>query len=937
MFQALADDVEQRRRQILKIIDEEILEVRRLTNQSRKDPDLMLRLAELNLEKARLWREKENQDYLKLPEKVRRKAKKSNYFKRSNTYFNKANKVCIEITKRFRNYSRMGEVYYILGFNAKESNNAKKASKYLSLATRNSKKKSIKIKTQVTLAEVYYNQKKYQKAIPLYEKSLKTIKDKWWTKDSFNLAWCYFQTNRYSKAINLMKQVYQKSASTKFIDMRSEVARDIGLFYATSGKIKEGISFYQNLDVDFSGKLISIARNLVTQGQFMRAGTVLGHAEKYEKDPKKRVEIHIEQLYLFERDNKMNSHRRVARELYKSSQKKLLDSTELKRFIFQLEKVAATLQRQVISKTYRRVIKVRRAKASQAIEYFNYLAKIEPKKSEEFLFLKAETAYAAKLNKEAFLYYRDSFNFSEKLKKPKFLSKSMDGMLVTLSLKVNSSSKNNIETFEAFLRNWKKGKKAKGIYTRLFNNYISVNNYTKAKDVLERYRDQYPKDYKTQEAMIAKLMDIDRKKKDNNAIRAWISSIDAGKYAVSGKFSRKLKELLTTIQIEDVQQQLNKGKKKDALVGYHKILQDPYSTKRSKINAKYNLSALYFELNDPENAYKWSISAIDEMEVKDVLQFSTSFVTIANFLFTSLEYEKSANLSQKYMLKICKKFHKKKNISFKNAIFIYLADGKVREAEQLVKRARKCKIRRKNIDLAEFEILREHRKRRNWNRHEYYVNKLSRSKFYRARMIDEYLYLMSLHRKFSNKDKEQNYKKKAWNLYYKAKKSKEIISMNSLDYFASFMVNRMEKTAEKIQKIKYAFPEKVFAARQQQKLKLLEKLTSQASDVQAIGSGVGIVNSFKILQDSYLGVAAELLSFDPPKKSKEYVVAFKKDMKNLSLQITKAADQYRAEAIRAIKSNLILNKNNFYFQPGKFPIKFFGEESALLMDRGGNK
>jgi len=293
-----------------------------------------------------------------------------------------------------------------------------------------------------------------------------------------------------------------------------------------------------------------------------------------------------------------------------------------------------------------------------------------------------------------------------------------------------------------------------------------------------------------------------------------------------------------------------------------------------------------------------------------------------------------------YLKNILQKFaekHKKKDISFKNAVFIYLADGNIKAAEALVKKASKCRIRKKNIELAEFEIMREHRNKRNWNRHEFYVNKLSRSKFYQSRMIDEYLFLMNLHRKFANSEKADRYKKKSWRLYYKAKKDKENISMNSLDYFSAFMVENMQRTANKISKIKYAFPEKVFAKRQQNKLKLLEKLTTQASDVQGIGSGVGIVNSFKILHDSYLAVANELLTFTPNGKTKEYVAAFKKDMQKLSSQIGQAAMQYRNEALRAIKDNSILNKNNFYFQKGKLPVKYYGDESTLLMDRGGNK
>ncbi|MBT4791824.1 MAG: hypothetical protein HON90_09660, partial [Halobacteriovoraceae bacterium] len=84
-FQSLAKiDIEKRRTQILNIIDEELDEVKRLARQGGNlDPDLVLRRAELNLEKARLYREKENQSYLKLPVKKRIKVNKKRYFSTS--------------------------------------------------------------------------------------------------------------------------------------------------------------------------------------------------------------------------------------------------------------------------------------------------------------------------------------------------------------------------------------------------------------------------------------------------------------------------------------------------------------------------------------------------------------------------------------------------------------------------------------------------------------------------------------------------------------------------------------------------------------------------------------------------------------------------------------------------------------------------------------
>lgn len=60
----------------------------------------------------------------------------------------------------------------------------------------------------------------------LYELALKTKRDKWWTKDAFNLAWSYFKTGRYDKAIDTMTSSYELSKNSKFIDMSKSIERD---------------------------------------------------------------------------------------------------------------------------------------------------------------------------------------------------------------------------------------------------------------------------------------------------------------------------------------------------------------------------------------------------------------------------------------------------------------------------------------------------------------------------------------------------------------------------------------------------------------------------------------------------------------------------------------------------------------------------------------
>src|SRR5437868_13967792 len=90
--------MDERRKKILGIIDEELSEVSRLAKQQNyRSPETVLRLSELNLEKARLWRETENESYLSIPPEERRGLNKASYFKQSNEYFKAANTAALNL------------------------------------------------------------------------------------------------------------------------------------------------------------------------------------------------------------------------------------------------------------------------------------------------------------------------------------------------------------------------------------------------------------------------------------------------------------------------------------------------------------------------------------------------------------------------------------------------------------------------------------------------------------------------------------------------------------------------------------------------------------------------------------------------------------------------------------------------------------------------
>ena len=145
-----------------------------------------------------------------------------------------------------------------------------------------------------------------------------------------------------------------------------------------------------------------------------------------------------------------------------------------------------------------------------------------------------------------------------------------------------------------------------------------------------------------------------RAKKDYSKVKFYVAAINDGQFKVSKKYADALISLMTKIQIEGVQQSLEKGDKDVALKGYHKIYESSDSTQKAKVNAAYNLSALYYELGETTQSYEWGVTALNEMEAADVIKFADSYITIAAGLFLKQKFSESADMSHKVLRKICK-------------------------------------------------------------------------------------------------------------------------------------------------------------------------------------------------------------------------------------------------------------------------------------------
>lgn len=935
--------LDDRRAKIVSIVNEELAEVKRLARQQEyKNPDTLLRISELYLEKARHYREAENDRYLGIPFEKRRTLKKDDYFKRSSSLFSLANKAALRVAKRFPKYSGIGEVYYILAYNNKELNNHKAAQKYFALSFKKAPKKSkVNYKAKLALGEYYFNDHKYKQAIPLYEDALRHVDEKWWTKDAFNLAWSYYRTRQYDKAIALMKTVHEKSSNPKYVDMRSSVERDIGIFFVDGKRMDDAIKFYESKGLNYTEQFVKIAQGIISQGRFAQAESLLNEAAKNEKDRSRRIDIYIAQLELFDKYNKDNQHLRVSRELVRLHKESPLPENYLKALTYQVDKKAAELQKATASNIYASVPKTKRIKARQSIAYFELSKDLHPNEVAEKTFFQGETAYSATNFKGALAYYLKSFDLAKEAKNSSILKQSLEGMLASLAqpgLNLVDAEKFYAPVYTRYLSVDSSSDRAKSIFVKLFNTQFDSNDIPAAENTLERFAAQFPKDYKTQEGMLAKIMEHHRKRKDYPKIKAYVADINSGKFKVSKKYARALRNLMTKIQIEGVQQSLEKGDKAIALQGYQQIYNSSESTASAKTNAAYNLAALYFEAGESNQSYQWGAVALKEMSAPEVAKFADSFLSISAGLFLKQHFAQSADLSSRVLAKLCKQNSSNKTVAYKNAVFISLANGDIDKSMEIRNLGKECGIPTSVITEVSLEIMKELAKQKRWSTYTALLKELDQNADNHSLLIVPWEELRVQNASAGDMNEARAISQKQMRYFEAARTKKKDIPVEALDLIADRMIEELRSKNQNLEKITLRFPESDFNNSVKAKLQILDQLTNDVNAIQKVGSGKGIVEAYRIVIDAYENFGNSLKSFVPEGKSPEYVTSFQKAMADVYGPILENARKQRKEISKLIIDNKILSDSNMavlYDTPD--PKIYHSSHSSILMDRGGRQ
>lgn len=930
-------DTGARRAELIKVIDMQIREIVRLGKSVRNNPQALLQLAELYLEKARHIKDIENEKFLKIPAKKARRINRSQFFRRSRSYVSKAERYCRTIIKKFPRYPYKGDVYYIMAFNAKEFGNYRKAQQYFAMASRQrSSDPNIKLKAHIALADILYNQSHFSKAARQYELGLSKKIDQWWTKDAYNLAWCYYQMGKYRKGITLLQEVNTLSKRSNYIDMSDQATRDLARFYVQAGMIKQAVSFYKRNISHPEEKLAQLGDYLIGQSKYTQAIPILEDAKRIAGGNvalKRRINFSLAKSY-----SKYGRYRGLlatTQELMADYKANTLDKKQRKTLHELVKRNFGIIQNNVTGKMYQSHPKKRLALARITGDFGAMMKVIEPKKVLAYTYLTAEAFYSAKDYSTAKSYYSQSLELAKRERSKNYIKLSLDGVAACVNNSGNQSKDDElIGIYNGYLALNPSNTKANKIYQRLFTLQMKKGDLTGAEETFNRFRKHFRRNYKQSEAMLAQMMDHYLKKDDKANFGRLYKSIADNKIPISKKYAIQLKKVALGLQFQDVQKASSDGEKKKALVLYVGIYRDKNSSAEAKKTAAYNIMRMFYMLGDSSRMYQWAQRALTHMNRNDVLKYETSFSKLALELFERRRFDHAYNLYHDIYRRLCRTDAEIIQDGYNNMMVILLSKKSLNRSERkqidnLLLSSGKCGINPRIVHQIRFDLMKRYLDDGAWWPAVKQYNVLKRmASFWPQLIAPAYTLYTKIRRKSFASDAN-----KFFNYALKKGKSVDIQAANSIYQLRKWSFYRVKKQFDRI---KLRFPVNTYNKLLERKFKILAQMMTQGVKLVNLGSSVGVVDIYKQLIMSYSKLIDEVERFTPPKKSAEFIKSFKSSMRGVIQALSiKRGELYR-DAKSLITKHEILDEDNLFFYPEyDKTVNHSSIYSGLIMDRGG--
>lgn len=590
---------------LLKLIEEEEKTINMV---KRKTDHLMYRLFELKTERIKLYKEKENKAFLSADHNKKKISRKKAFRQTLNRY-NSTRRYGLSILKRYPRTRYKAAIYHTLALNSRDYAYDNRELGYLYKAIKNTRKRSETwFLAMTSLAEYFYNEKKYKRAVGLYDQIINNTEDQWHTKNLYNYGWCLLKTHKFKRAIDRLEEGYKLSFNTKYIDFREQIMHSLVSFYVLGKEIDRGIKFVMEYDKRPFEALARFARKTSEKGFFAETEKLVDLAEDNFDKGKETEQLADLRLFQFDFYDQYRRDSKIFEMAGELASIKLTDYQK-EEAIRKISEKARTEQI-ILKKDFDKVQKAYSvARLDNLIKYFGHLSKLDRPNDAMYRYFTAETLYSVQEYKRSLKEYKVALE--TQLKTPSKMDlnrKVMDGIFSSIDFArlKKEEEKNELEyAYLKFLQLWPKDKKAPTVHQKLFAIYLSRKDHQKMEDALAGYNKAFPKDDEVQRKLFRQRMDLSIKDEDTFRLATLVKKMQGGYLEFQREETKKSEVILANLLFNKFQKMNEEGATEDAIAGYKKVFYNAHYPQSTIAEAGFNIGILYTDIYEAAKSVKW--------------------------------------------------------------------------------------------------------------------------------------------------------------------------------------------------------------------------------------------------------------------------------------------------------------------------------------------
>jgi tetratricopeptide (TPR) repeat protein len=636
---------------IVNFIDQEI---KLLEELKQKNINNQIRLLELYSERLGHIKSKEDQIFIEKGNLTKIQA-----YQKTQKEHDRIQKFGFSIIKTAPRNARVGEIYYTLAINARDFNQGNKTEFLLQKAIQTSNDKAIHYNAKSALADHYYNEKKYKKAIPLYQWAIAHAQDEWKTKNMYNLSWCYLKTNQLKLALDTQLQSYELSSIPGHINITAQALNSLPHFFVMADRSKDGLDFFLKNHPNAAEAIVKMAKRASQNGEYANALYLLNQATDHyqiQKQWDSLVEIKNYLLIFYREHKNAEAHYVIANELAQLSRKYKFNPQQKDSIIEEIKGYAG-LKQAYLKKNHK---KNNRPLVDRIIAYFDILIILDQNQKSSFQYFQAETHLSQNNKISAFDYYQQALTNLPKQDANDEVNNLTHKIFQGLLFIVDNLNKTHPRynsmmeyTYVEHIKTKPNDIKNTTIFNKLINYYLSLKKFNQVEDYLRLFNQRFPSEISSQQAFARLLLDHYVKTEDTETITTWVNLLKSEYLSFKITEIKKIEVILSRIMMKRGDNLEDTNQEKLAIELYEKIYERPDYPNNLKADAAFKLSTVYLKQLNHDKLNYWLISAYKLFDQEQLKQNKQKIAAIIDQLILKQEIKAALSISKKMLPLTC--------------------------------------------------------------------------------------------------------------------------------------------------------------------------------------------------------------------------------------------------------------------------------------------